>query len=117
MNLAAAEDLRCLFPSIGNRWLKATLVQAGWGASRSRNSYLACQNPHLVGRRGKERALVAVGHSILAIFYHMTRRAACYTDLGGDFFERLEPNRLKRHYVHRLKRLGYTVALESSATA
>jgi transposase len=100
----------------GNRWLKATLVQAGWAATHTRNSYLASQYRRLVGRRGKKRALVAVGHSILVIFYHMTRRAVCYTDLGGDFFERLEPNRLKRYYVNRLERLGYTVALESTAT-
>jgi transposase len=100
----------------GNRWLKATLVQAGWSATHTRNSYLASQYRRLAGRRGKKRALVAVGHSILVIFYHMMSKAACYADLGGDFFERLEPNRLKRYYVNRLERLGYTVALESTAT-
>jgi hypothetical protein len=101
----------------GNRRLKATLVQAGWSATHTRNSYLASQYRRLAGRRGKKRALVAVGHSILVIFYHMMRQAASYSDLGGDFFERLEPNRLKRYYVKRLERLGYTVALESTDTA
>jgi transposase len=101
----------------GNRWLKATLVQAGWSATHTRNSYLASQYRRLAGRRGKKRALVAVGHSLLVIFYHMMSKGASYSDLGGDFFERLEPNRLKRYYVHRLERLGYTVALESTATA
>jgi transposase len=97
--------------------LSPILLWAWWSRRPTSVSHLASQYRRLVGRRGKMRALVAVGHSILVIFYHMTRRAACYTDLGGDFFERLEPNRLKRYYVHRLERLGYTVALESTATA
>jgi transposase len=48
----------------GNRWLKRALVQAAWGASRSKHTYLASQYRRLVGRRGKKRALVATGHSI-----------------------------------------------------
>lgn len=101
----------------GNRWLKATLVQAGWSATHTRNSYLASQYRRLAGRRGKKRALVAVGHSLLVIFYHMMSKGACYADLGGDFFERLEPDRLKRYYVHRLERLGYKVALDAPTAA
>lgn len=101
----------------GNRWLKATLVQAAWAASHNRNSYLASQYRRLAGRRGKKRALVAVAHSILVIFYHMMSNATSYADLGADFFERLEPNRLKRYYINRLERLGYKVALEDAAAA
>jgi transposase len=99
----------------GNRWLKRSLVQAAWGASHTKNTYLASQYRRLAGRRGKKRALIGVGHSILVIFYHMLQRRTTYTDLGGDFFDRLEPERLTRYYVKRLESLGHKVTLERVA--
>lgn len=101
----------------GNRWLKRTLVQAAWAASHTKNTYLASQYRRLVGRRGKKRALIAVGHSMLVIFYHMLKAGTSYADLGGDFFDRLEPERLTRYYVKRLERLGHKVTLETPVAA
>jgi transposase len=101
----------------GNRWLKRTLVQAAWGASRTKNSYLASQYRRLAGRRGRKRALIAVGHSLLVILYHMLKARTSYTDLGRDFLDRLEPDRLTHYYVKRLERLGHKVTLESLAAA
>lgn len=101
----------------GNRWLKRTLVEAAWGASHSKNTYLASQYRRLVGRRGRKRALVAVGHSMLVIFYHMLKKDTPYAELGGDFFNRLEPERLTRYYVKRLESLGHKVTLETMAVA
>ena len=62
----------------GNRWLKRTLAQAAWAASHTKNSYLASQYRRLAGRRGKKRALIAVGHSMLVIFYHMLKQGTTY---------------------------------------
>jgi transposase len=101
----------------GNRWLKKTLAQAAWAASRTKNTYLASQYRRVAGRRGKKRALIAVGHSMLVIFYHMMRSGASYAGLGGDFFDRLEPERLTRYYVKRLERLGHKVTLETNIAA
>jgi transposase len=101
----------------GNRWLKRTLVQAAWAASHSKHTYLASQYRRLVGRRGKKRALVAVGHSLLVIFYHMLKKRASYAELGGDFFDRLEPQRLTRYYVKRLEALGHKVSLQICVAA
>src|SRR5215469_14878113 len=101
----------------GNRWLKKTLVQAAWAASHTKNSYLASQYRRIAARRGRKRALIAVGHSILVIYYHMLKTASTYADLGGDFFDRLEPQRLTRYYVKRLERLGHKVTLETGVTA
>ena len=98
----------------GNRWLKRTLVQAAWAATHTKKSYLASQYRRLVGRRGKKRALIAVGHSILVILYHLLRDETQYADLGADFFDRLEPARLTRYYVKRLEHLGHNVKLEPS---
>jgi transposase len=101
----------------GNRWLKRTLVQAAWGASHTRNAYLASQYRRLAGRRGKKRALIAVGHSMLVIFYHMLEQGSTYAELGGDFFDRLEPERLTRYHVKRLEALGHKVTLEPHIAA
>jgi len=100
----------------GNRWLKRTLVQAAWAATHTKNSYLASQYRRLAGRRGKKRALVAVGHSILVILYYLLKDGRHYADLGNDFFDRLEPQRLTRYYVNRLQRLGHKVTLEPCVT-
>ena len=41
--------------------------------SHSRNTYLSAQYRRLAGRRGKKRAIVAVGHTMLVMLYHMLR--------------------------------------------
>jgi len=101
----------------GNHWLKRTLAQAAWAASHTKKSYLASHYRRLAGRRGKKRALIAVGHSILVIFYHMLKKGTVYADLGAHFFDTLQSGRLKRYYVNRLEALGYKVTLETYAAA
>lgn len=101
----------------GNRWLRRALAEAAWAATRSKKSYLASQYHRLAGRRGKKRALVAVAHSLLVIFYHMFKQPVEYKDLGKDFFDRLNPERLKRSLVRRLQALGYEVSLSPRSAA
>jgi transposase len=95
----------------GNRWLRRALVQAAWAASHTKNSYLAAQYRRLAARRGKRRALVAVGHSLLVIIYHVLGKKVEYRDLGPGYFDRLEPERMKRYLVKRLQKLGYEVTV------
>jgi transposase len=101
----------------GDHWLKRTLAQAAWAASHSKNTYLASQYRRLAGRRGKKRALIAVGHSMLVIFYHMLREGTTYCDLGGNYFDGRETQRLTRYYVKRLEALGHKVTLETCVAA
>ena len=96
----------------GNRWLRATLVQCAWAASHKKDCYLSSQFRRLASRRGKKKALVAVGHSILSIVYEMLEHGADYQDLGGDWFDRQQPLRLQRHLVKRLESMGFRVTLE-----
>ena len=46
-------------------WLKTTLVQAAWAATRKNGSYLQTQFRRLKGRRGPKKAIVAVAASML----------------------------------------------------
>jgi transposase len=95
----------------GNRWLRRALAEAAWAASHVKKSYLACQFRRLAAKRGKKRALLAVGHSLLVIIYHVLKNKVEYRDLGPDYFDRLEPERLRRYLVKRLQSLGYDVTL------
>jgi transposase len=94
-----------------SRWIRAALVQAAWAASHTKNSYLAAQYKRLAKRRGRKRALVAVGHTILIITWHVLDGHTEYHELGGDYFDKLQPERLKRHLLNRLESLGYQVTL------
>jgi transposase len=96
----------------GNRWLRTTLVQAGWAASHKKNCYLAAQYRRLAGRRGKKRALVAVAHSLLVIIYHVLSRDTTYQELGADHFDRTNKERLTRHLIKRLESLGNDVVVK-----
>src|SRR5512135_1330987 len=69
-----------------NRWLRRALVEAAWSAGRAKQSYLGAQYRRLSARRGKKRALLAVGHSLLVIFYHMLKSEVEYQDLGVEYF-------------------------------
>jgi transposase len=90
----------------GNRWLRATLVECARGAVRARNSYLAAQYHRIARRRGDKKAIVAVGHSILVAAWHVLRDGVTYRDLGPGYFDRLDRERLIRHYTQRLAELG-----------
>jgi transposase len=97
----------------GCSWLRAVLMEAAWGASRCRKrpTYLAAQYQRLARRRGKKRAVVAVGHSILCIVHKLLSEPRPYEDLGADYFERRSEDKVKDQLVRRLQQLGYNVTL------
>jgi transposase len=101
----------------GNQWLRTTLVQVAWAASHTKRTYLSAQYHRLVGRRGKKRALVAVGHTILVMIYHVLKKGTPYAELGADYFDRLDTNALTRRLVRRLERLGHEVVLKPKEPA
>jgi transposase len=101
----------------GNRWLRRSLAEAAWAASHKKDSYLSAQYRRLAPRRGKKRALLALGHSLLVVIYHVLKNHKEYKDLGSDYFDRLEPERTRRYLVKRLQRLGYDVTLSPTSPA
>jgi transposase len=101
----------------GNPWLRRILGQSAWAAARTKNTYVAAQFRRLATKRGRKRAIVAVGHSLLVIGYHLLRKRCSYQDLGSDYFDRLNAEGLKRYLVKRLEGLGQKVTLEPRETA
>ena len=100
----------------GNPWLGGTIGEAAAGAART-STFLASRYKRIVKRRGKKRALVAVGNSILTIVWHLLCDPdAHFTDLGPDWHDRLAPQRRKRQLIAELERLsGMKVTLHDAA--
>lgn len=82
-------------------------------ATRHKGGYLSAQYYRLASRRGKNRAIVAVGHTILVAAYYILKDEVEDHDLGSDHFDRLRRKRTVSHLVSRLQRLGYNVSLEA----
>jgi transposase len=99
----------------GSPWLRAALVEAARAAGRSKQTYLAAPYHRLAARRGKKKAAVAVGHSILVIAYHLLAEEGSYQDLGGRYFDERDRRAVERRLVTRLEGLGYKVSLEPAA--
>jgi transposase len=96
----------------GNQALVAALTQAAWAASHTKNTYLSAQYRRIAARRGRKKAIVAVAHSILIIAYHLVKNQEPYRELGGDYFDKRNPQTMAKRLVRRLEKLGYSVTLE-----
>jgi transposase len=100
----------------GNRWLGDVLTECAWAAARSRDTYLAAQYWRLARRIGKQKAAIAVGHSILVIAWHLLSNDCDYNDLGGDYFLQRDTTRARHRAIAQLEQLGYHVTLETIAS-
>jgi transposase len=100
----------------GDRYLARVLGEAAVAASKT-NTFLGERYRRIARRRGKKKAIVAVGRSILVIVWHLlSDDQARFHDLGPDFHDnRLGPERTRRNHVRQLEALGYKVTLEPVA--
>jgi len=99
-------------PTKGSRSLRAALVEAAGAASHQQETYLAAQYKRLVKRMGKKKALIAVGHSILVIAYHVVQTRRPYQELGSDYFVRRNVDKQRKRLVRQLEALGVKVTIE-----
>ncbi len=99
----------------GSPWLRRALVEAAHGAAHTKHKYFQALYRRLAARRGKQRAAVAVGHSLLVTGYYLITRHTTYQDLGGNYFDERDREAVKRRAVRRLERLGYRVELVPTA--
>jgi len=101
----------------GSTYLRDALIQAAWAATHTKQTYLAAQFRRLVRVKGKKRALIAVGHSILVIIYHVLKQRASYKELGGDYFDKQNTEKLRARLIRKLESLGVRVTVEMMADA
>ena len=99
----------------GSKWLRRALVEAAHGVSHTKAKYFKAQYQRLAARRGKQRAAVAVGHSLLVTGYYLITRGQTYQDLGANYFDERDREAVRRRAVRRLENLGFQVQLRSVA--
>jgi transposase len=100
----------------GNRYLARVLGEAAVAAGRT-DTFLGERYRRIARRRGKKRAIVAVGRSILVIVWHLLADPdARFHDLGPGFYDtRIDAERRKRNHIRQLEALGYKVTLQPAA--
>ena len=101
----------------GNVWARAILGEVAGAAARTRGTYLSALFQRIARRRGKNKAIVAVAHSILVSLSYMLRDKRPYADLGADYFDHLDQARIERYHIKRLQQLGYSVSLAPKEAA
>ena len=97
----------------GDKFLKTLLVQCGWAATRTKQTYLRSKYDSLVGRRGKKRALIAVGHKILIASHFILKDKVPYKELGSEFLQDKKKGKQINYYLNQLKGLGFEIDLEN----
>jgi transposase len=95
----------------GAPWLKTTLIQCAWAASRKKNSYLQAQYLRIRSRRGAKKAIGAVAASMLTAAYHMLKDGTLYQDLGSNHFDDRAKGKHVLRLVNRLHNLGFDVQI------
>jgi transposase len=101
----------------GSKWLRSTLIESARAAARTRDTYLNAQYHRVRGRRGPNRASLAVAHSLLVSVWHMLQTGQTYDDPGGDYYATRNRARTTNRLVAQLERLGHTVTLQQAQVA
>jgi transposase len=99
----------------GSRWLRTALVQAAWAAIKVKDSHLAAVYRRLVGRRGKQKAIMAVAHRLLVAIYHMLKERVPYREIGTTPPSDQAKRKLAERMQRQLERLGFTVHVEPAS--
>jgi transposase len=96
----------------GSPWLRQLLVEAAHAAAHTKNTYLSALYRRIASRRGAKIAMIAVGHALLVIIYHMLSEHTSYLDLGSNYFDERDRQSTEKRLVHRLEKLGFQVSLQ-----
>ena len=86
--------------------MKTTLVQCAHAAVRNKRTYFHAQYERLTVRRGKNKAIVAVAHSMLIAIYHMLKTGEPFRDLGSNYYQQFDAEKRIQYYLNKIKNLG-----------
>jgi transposase len=94
----------------GNNYLRATLTEAGWAASRTKDTAFSAIYHNIAKRRGSKRALVAVGHRMLIEVYRVLKTGEPYQDVGAEAVKERRSKNKEDKMIRALKQKGYVVS-------
>lgn len=95
----------------GNKTLKSILVQCAKSAVKNKDTFYYAQYQRLMVRKGKNRATVAVAHSMLISIYYMLKNNVEYNDLGSNFYNQFNTQKKANSYIKKLEQLGYNITI------
>lgn len=94
----------------GNKTLKSALTQSAKTAVRNKKSFFSAQYHRLVSHRGKNRATMAVAHSIaIAIYFVLSGQE--FKDLGSDYYNQFNREKKINSHIRQLSKLGVAVCI------
>lgn len=88
------------------------MTEIAWAASRTKGTFYSARYHKLAARRGKKRALIAVGHSILKSVWHILSNQCEYKELGAEYLDQRTKAKRKVYLKSELAKLGYDVELK-----
>lgn len=95
----------------GNKTLKTALTEAAWAASHTKDSFLRRKYNSLITRRGKKKALIAVGHKILCAAYFILKNMEEYKEPDETMLLEKRKQAQIGRYLKRLHELGVSPRL------
>jgi transposase len=98
----------------GNSFLKATLTEVAWAASRTKGSAYGAIYNSIAKRRGKKRALVAIGHRILLDIHRVLKTREPFVDEGAEAVYQRNSKARQQSAIRFLEQSGYTIAKASA---
>ncbi len=87
-------------------------MQCAWAATRTKKTYLRSKYDSLVGRRGKKRALIAIGHKILIAAFHILQDKVAYKELGEEYLQELRKEKQIKRHIQLLKEMGVEIEIK-----
>jgi transposase len=93
----------------GNGFLKGILTEVAWAASRTKGSAYSAIYNGIAKRRGKKRALIALGHRILCDIYRVLTTGEAYVDEGAEAVFQRNSKAREGAMIRALERSGYAV--------
>jgi transposase len=96
----------------GNKWLRAILVECAHAAGHTQDTHLGSQFRRFAGRKGKKRAAIVVGHSLLESAYFILRDKVPYQELGAHYVDETKKAHVIRYHVRQLESLGLKVDIQ-----
>jgi len=99
----------------GNKILRATLVQCAQAAVLTKGTFFRAQYDRLLVRRGKNRAKMAVAHSIIIAIWHMLKYETQFKELGGNYYNTFNPEKKINMHLRKLKELGWVLPTPTTA--
>ena len=97
----------------GNKYVQSALVEAAWGGTKKKDSYLKAFYQRLLIKKGSKKALIAIAHKIIKAAYHILKDKVEYKEplLQIEKAKIRSKQKNVQKFVTQLASLGFSVRL------